>query len=42
MNRWYKKYEYQPLQHPDWDSFRDPDQITYRGYNTMQDGQTVR
>lgn len=40
MNTWYKKYvTASPLQHPDWDSFRDPDQITYRGYNTMQDGQ---
>ena len=40
MNLWYKKYvNASPLQHADWDSFRDPDQITYRGYNTMQDGQ---
>jgi toluene monooxygenase system protein E len=40
MNLWYKKYvTASPLQHPDWDSFRDPDQVTYRGYNTMQDAQ---
>lgn len=40
MNLWYKKHvTSSPLQHADWDSFRDPDQVTYRGYNTMQDGQ---
>ena len=40
MNRWYKRYVAgSPLKHDDWDAFRDPDQITYRGYNTMQDGQ---
>lgn len=40
MNLWYKKHvNASPLQHDDWDSFRDPDQITYRGYTTMQDGQ---
>lgn len=40
MNQWYKKHVFgSPLQHPDWDSFRDPDEITYRAYCTMQDGQ---
>lgn len=40
MNRWYKKYVVgSPLSHPDWDSFRDPDRITYRSYTVMQDGQ---
>lgn len=40
MNRWYKRHVVgSPLRHDDWDAFRDPDQVTYRGYNTMQDGQ---
>lgn len=40
MNRWYKKYVVgSPLVHDDWDAFRDPDQVTYRAYTTMQDGQ---
>ncbi|MFG1294247.1 ferritin family protein [Xanthobacter variabilis] len=40
MNTWYKTYVVgSPLTHPDWDSFRDPDQLTYRAYTTMQDGQ---
>lgn len=40
MNIWYRKYvTNSPLQHSDWDSFRDPDQVIYRAYNTMQDGQ---
>lgn len=39
MNEWYRKHvNNSPLQHPDWDVFRDPDQITYRAYTTMQDG----
>ncbi len=38
MNQWYRKYVRDSLlQHPDWDAFRDPDQITYRSYNAMQD-----
>jgi len=38
MNQWYQKHvRDSPLQHPDWDSFRDPDQVTYRSYTTMQD-----
>ena len=28
-----------PLQHPDWNEFRDPDEIVYRTYNMLQDGQ---
>lgn len=40
MNEWYRTYVFgSPLQHPDWDSFRDPDEITYRTYCAMQDGQ---
>lgn len=40
MNRWYREKVFaSPLQHPDWDAFRDPDEVTYRGYCTMQDGQ---
>jgi toluene monooxygenase system protein E len=40
MNEWYRQnVRNSPLRHPDWDAFRDPDQITYRAYTTMQDGQ---
>jgi len=40
MNKWYRTHVFgSPLQHPDWDAFRDPDEVTYRGYCTMQDGQ---
>lgn len=40
MNRWYRKYCYDsPLKHEDWDAFRDPDEVVYRTYNMMQDGQ---
>ena len=40
MNEWYRKHVFNsPLQHPDWDAFRDPDEVTYRAYCTMQDGQ---
>lgn len=40
MNRWYKKYnQASPLQHDDWNAFRDPDELIYRTYNMMQDGQ---
>lgn len=40
MNEWYRRYrEGSPLQHPDWDAFRDPDEIVYRSYNVLQDGQ---
>jgi toluene monooxygenase system protein E len=40
MNKWYRQYCYDsPLKHEDWDAFRDPDEIVYRTYNMMQDGQ---
>jgi toluene monooxygenase system protein E len=39
MNRWYRKFVVDsPLRHEDWNRFRDPDQVTYRSYVTMQDG----
>ncbi len=28
-----------PLKHADWNAFRDPDEIVYRTYNMIQDGQ---
>ncbi len=38
--QWRHKYrDESPLQHRDWDAFRDPDQFVYRTYNLMQDGQ---
>ena len=40
MAQWYRQYRNQsPLQHPDWDAFRDPDETIYRTYNLVQDGQ---
>jgi len=40
MNEWYRKYRNEsPINHEDWDSFRDPDEMIYRGYNILQDGQ---
>lgn len=40
MNEWYKKNTYgSALKHADWNAFRDPDEIVYRTYNMMQDGQ---
>lgn len=40
MNRWYKKYNLNsPLKHSDWNAFRDPDEVVYRTYTMMQDGQ---
>ena len=40
MNKWYVKYRNEsPLRHDDWDAFRDPDELVYRSYNVMQDGQ---
>jgi toluene monooxygenase system protein E len=42
MNQWYRTHRNDsPLTHPDWNEFRDPDQIVYRTYNVMQDGQEV-
>jgi len=40
MNQWYLKYrDASPLKHADWNAFRDPDEMVYRTYNIMQDGQ---
>ncbi|MBM4228824.1 MAG: toluene monooxygenase [Gammaproteobacteria bacterium] len=40
MAEWYKRYRNQsPLRYPDWDAFRDPDEMIYRTYNLVQDGQ---
>lgn len=40
MNEWYLAYRNNsPLKHDDWDAFRDPDELVYRSYNVMQDGQ---
>ncbi len=38
VNMWYLTYrDKSPLTVDDWDGFRDPDEITYRKYVTMQD-----
>ncbi|MCC4114985.1 aromatic/alkene monooxygenase hydroxylase subunit beta [Aromatoleum toluclasticum] len=40
LAQWFKTYRNaSPLQHPDWNAFRDPDEIVYRTYNMLQDGQ---
>lgn len=40
MNDWYIKYRNNsPLKHQDWDAFRDPEQLIYRTYNILQEGQ---
>ncbi|MEH6638139.1 MAG: aromatic/alkene monooxygenase hydroxylase subunit beta [Porticoccaceae bacterium] len=40
MSQWYKRYRAEGLlRHADWDAFRDPDQLVYRSYNLLQDGQ---
>jgi len=40
MARWYKQYRNgSPLKHDDWNAFRDPDELVYRTYNMLQDGQ---
>ncbi len=40
LNVWYKKYANgSPLAHDDFEAFRDPDQMTYRAYTVIQDGQ---
>ncbi|AXS80271.1 aromatic/alkene monooxygenase hydroxylase subunit beta [Dechloromonas sp. HYN0024] len=40
MNEWYKKNTFgTALKHPDWNAFRDPEEVVYRTYNMMQDGQ---
>ncbi|MGH2578019.1 MAG: toluene hydroxylase, partial [Actinomycetota bacterium] len=38
MNMWFLTYrDRSPLQADDWDGFRDPDELTYRKYVTLQD-----
>ncbi|PWR17854.1 toluene monooxygenase [Zavarzinia compransoris] len=40
INRWYKKNLLEsPLRHDDWLAFRDPEEVTYRRYNIIQEGQ---
>ncbi len=40
MNEWYRKNVFEsPLQHDDWEEFRDPDELIYRVYTRSQDGQ---
>jgi toluene monooxygenase system protein E len=40
MAKWFKQYRNaSPLSHPDWNAFRDPDEMVYRTYNIQQDGQ---
>ncbi len=40
MARWFKQHRNQsPLAHPDWNAFRDPDEMVDRTYHLQQDGQ---
>lgn len=40
INRWYQKNLIDSvLRHDDWLSFRDPEEVTYRRYNIIQEGQ---
>ncbi len=40
MSQWFKRYRNgSPLKSSDWDGFRDPDQLIYRNYTLIQDGQ---
>jgi toluene monooxygenase system protein E len=40
MAKWFKEHRNaSPLKHPDWNAFRDPDEMVYRTYNMLQDGQ---
>jgi toluene monooxygenase system protein E len=40
MAQWFKQHRNaSPLTHADWNAFRDPDEIVYRTYNMLQDGQ---
>ena len=40
MALWFKtNRNASPLTHPDWNAFRDPDEMVYRTYNMLQDGQ---
>ncbi len=40
MNNWYRRHVFEsPLQHEDWEAWRDPDGIIYRVYTRLQDSQ---
>ena len=40
MSDWYRKHRTgSPWTHEAWDRFRDPDELVYRTYNILQDGQ---
>lgn len=40
MSQWYKRYRADgQLRLNDWNHFRDPDELVYRSYNLLQDGQ---
>lgn len=40
MAAWFKQNRNaSPLKHADWNAFRDPDEMVYRTYNLIQDGQ---
>lgn len=40
MQQWYRKYrEGTALKHDNWDAYTDPDELVYRTYNLVQDGQ---
>lgn len=41
MSKWFRQYRFDcPLtQDMNWEDFRDPDEMTYRAYNILQDGQ---
>ncbi|MBC3190352.1 toluene monooxygenase [Pseudonocardia sp. C8] len=40
MADFYRKHRNgSPVTHPDWNAFRDPDELVYRTYNILQDGQ---
>lgn len=39
ISQWFlKNRNASPLRHPDWNAFRDPDEMVYRTYNMLQDG----
>ena len=40
VNQWYARWQDgTALRHSDWHAFRDPDEVIYRGYTALQDGQ---
>lgn len=40
LSQWFKRYRHaSPLRGCDWEAFRDPDEMTYRAYNVLQDQQ---